>query len=158
MAARRKSAPRPSRCLLAVALLFGIVLMHGLGHPGEHAAPALPGVHAAMASQTPATSTASHASAASHVQAASAGGTVTAEPPHHSAPPAPAHGAGVTTLCLAVLGAGIALLLVTRGVLGRLARRAAAPPTAHWFAYALRAIPPPSSPGSLLTRLSLLRI
>ncbi|WP_335932234.1 hypothetical protein [Streptomyces sp. PTD5-9] len=143
MTVRRRPVPRPSRCLLAVALLFGIVLMHGLGHPGEHAVPELSGGHAAMAP---------HASDAPMEQ------PVTAEPPHRTAPPAPAHGAGVTTLCLAVLGAGIGLLLAVRAGPGRSARAGAPPPAASRLTYALRPNPPPAAPGSLLTRLSSLRI
>ncbi|MFI9624599.1 DUF6153 family protein [Streptomyces sp. NPDC052042] len=142
MAVCRKPATWLSRCLLAVALLFGIVLMHALGHPEEHAVPKLSGGHI---------TTSSHASATPAHQ------PVVAEP-HHTTDPSPAHGAGATTaVCLAVLGAGVGALLVARAALGRPVRTAG-PPVTQWFAYALRAIPPPEPPGSLLSRLSLLRI
>ncbi|MFF3732971.1 DUF6153 family protein [Streptomyces sp. NPDC002476] len=142
MTACRKPATWLGRCVLAVALLFGIVLMHGLGHPGEHAVTKLSG---------------GHITTASHVSAGPAHHPAVAEP-LRTTDPAPAHGAGVTTtVCLAVLGAGIGALLVARAVLGRPARRTGTAVTRR-FGYALLAIPPPAPPGSLLSRLSLLRI
>ncbi|MEU4062646.1 DUF6153 family protein [Streptomyces wedmorensis] len=119
--------------MLAAALLVGIVLMHVLGHPGEHA----DATHASGG----------HAAAAVEHAVVDAG---------HAMAPDPAHGAGVAAVCLAVLGAGIGVLLVVRGALVH-RRRAAAPSVAR-IAHALRAIPPPESPDSLLNRLSLLRI
>ncbi|QES18771.1 hypothetical protein DEJ46_06465 [Streptomyces venezuelae] len=131
---RPRAATWWSRFVLAAALFVGIVLMHVLGHPGEHAdSTHVSGGHVAAAME--------------HV-VADAG---------HATAPAPAHGAGVAAVCLAVLGAGIGILLAFRGALVRRRRRAAAP-SAMRLAYALCAIPPPESPQSLLTRFSLLRI
>ncbi|MEU3652989.1 DUF6153 family protein [Streptomyces sp. NPDC032161] len=142
MTARRRPATWLGRCVLAVALLFGIVLMHALGHPGEHAVTKLSD---------------GHITTASHVSAGPAHRPVVAEP-LRTTDPAPAHGAGVTTaVCLAVLGAGIGALLVARAVLGRPARAVGTAVTRR-FGNALLAIPPPAPPGSLLSRLSLLRI
>ncbi|MFI8828247.1 hypothetical protein [Streptomyces sp. NPDC053431] len=111
-----------------------------MGHSAEHRA-----VVAAAA-----TASWSHASVPAAEQAAVA-------EEHHTSHPAPAHGAGAVVLCLAVLGAGVRLLLLWRAARRRLppgdVSRATGP-----VAYALRAIPPPTPPGSLLTRLSLLRI
>ncbi|MBB4980668.1 DUF6153 family protein [Streptomyces nymphaeiformis] len=139
MAVRPKTATRLGRCLLSVALLFGIVLMHALGHPGEHA------------------TTDSRVSHADHVMAAAPAEHRAAAPTPHSTRPAPAHGAGAAAVCLAVLGVGIGVALLTRALGRRTPGRDLPPPTAR-LAYALRAIPPPAPPGSLLTRLSLLRI
>ncbi|MEU3216009.1 hypothetical protein [Streptomyces sp. NPDC006971] len=164
MTARRKPATWLGRCVLAVALLFGIVLMHALGHPGEHAVTKLSDGHITTASHVSAghVTTASHVSdghitTASHVSAGPAHRPAVAEP-LRTTDPAPAHGAGVTTtVCLAVLGAGIGALLVARAVLGGPARAVGTAVTRR-FGYALLAIPPPAPPGSLLSRLSLLRI
>ncbi|MER6500489.1 DUF6153 family protein [Streptomyces sp. NPDC001455] len=142
MTARRKPATWLGRCVLAVALLFGIVLMHALGHPGEHAVTKLSD---------------GHITTASHVSDGPAHRPAVAEP-LRTTDPAPAHGAGVTTtVCLAVLGAGIGALLVARAVLGG-PTRAVGTAVTRRFGYALLAIPPPAPPGSLLSRLSLLRI
>ncbi|MEV6329178.1 hypothetical protein [Streptomyces sp. NPDC051909] len=138
MAAHRKAAPWVGRCLLAVALLFGVVLMHALGHPGEHS------VHAMAAPP------------AAPLAAPSAEPPGGAARPPHSTHPAPAHGAGAVAVCLAVLGAGIGALLLKGAARRRLFTLDVPPPTAR-LAYALRAIPPPAPPGSLLTLLSLSR-
>ncbi|WP_369142693.1 hypothetical protein [Streptomyces sp. R44] len=132
---RPRAATWWSRLVLAAVLLVGIVLMHVLGHPGERA--------------DAAHESGGHVSAASEEHTGAHAG--------HAKQPAPAHGAaGAAAVCLAVLGAGIGLLLSVRGVLVR-RRGAGAPPPAR-IAHALWAIPPPTPPGSLLTRLSLLRI
>lgn len=139
MAGRSRAATWWGRCVLAVALLMGVVLMHVLGHPGEHAAPThSSGNHLATSAHS--------AVVAEHVVADAV----------HATHPEPAHGAGVAAVCLAVLGAGIGLLLAVRGALGRRWRGAVL--SAVRLASALRAIPPPLPPRSLLTRLSLLRI
>ncbi|MFF0473365.1 hypothetical protein [Streptomyces sp. NPDC004284] len=131
---RPRAATWWGRSLLAAALLVGIVLMHVLGHPGEHADVArLSGGHAAAATEHAVTDA------------------------HHATAPAPAHGAGVAAVCLAVLGAGIGVLLAVRGALVHRRRRTPAPSPTR-LAHALYAIPPPESPKSLLTRLSSLRI
>ncbi|MGW2108596.1 DUF6153 family protein [Streptomyces sp. NPDC001948] len=127
------------RFVLAVALLVGIVLMHGLGHLGEHVdATHVSGEHVAAAMEH-----------------------VVADAGHATHPdPAPTHGVGFAGVCLAVLGAGAGIVLAVRGALVRRGRRRAAGelPTAVRLAHALCAIPPPEPPRSLLTRLSLLRI
>ncbi|WP_240134754.1 DUF6153 family protein [Streptomyces sp. MUM 178J] len=141
MARRQKTATWLSRCVLAVALLFGIVLMHALAHPGEHTAPSPAGGHASAASHAPAASTAQVAVAESH----------------HATHPTPAHGVGAAAVCLAVLAVGVGVLLLARGALRRMPVGDVLPAIGR-LAHALRAIPPPGPPGSLLTRLSLLRI
>ena len=141
MAGRSRVATGWGRFVLAVALLVGIVLMHVLGHPGDHAAPTLPsGNHL---------TTAMHAAAAVEHVAADA---------VRASHPDPAHGAGVAAVCVAVLGAGIGLLLVVRRALARGYRGAEALLPAVRLAHALRGIPPSAHPRSVLTRLSLLRI
>ncbi|MFF3629236.1 hypothetical protein [Streptomyces sp. NPDC002164] len=153
MTARRKPATWLGRCVLAVALLFGIVLMHALGHPGEHAVTKLSDGHITTTSHV----SDGHITTASHVSDGPAHRPAVAEL-LRTTDPAPAHGAGVTTtVCLAVLGAGIGALLVARAVLGGAARAVGTAVTRR-FGYALLAIPPPAPPGSLLSRLSLLRI
>ncbi|MFE1402936.1 hypothetical protein ACFW5D_04530 [Streptomyces sp. NPDC058770] len=153
MTARRKPATWLGRCVLAVALLFGIVLMHALGHPGEHAVTKLSDGHITTTSHV----SDGHITTASHVSDGPAHRPAVAEP-LRTTDPAPAHGAGVTTtVCLAVLGAGIGALLVARAVLGG-PTRAVGTAVTRRFGYALLAIPPPAPPGSLLSRLSLLRI
>ncbi|MDV9187435.1 DUF6153 family protein [Streptomyces sp. SR27] len=137
MAACRKTATWLSRFLLAVALLFGIVLMHALGHPGEHTTPGPGGTHVMAGAHEPAPDT----------------GVESARPDHR----APAHGAGVAAVCLAVLGAGAGVILLARAARRRLPVRDVPPATALPV-YALWAIPPPAPYGSLLTRLSLLRV
>ncbi|MFB9556918.1 DUF6153 family protein [Streptomyces roseoviridis] len=141
VAGRSRVATGWGRFVLAVALLVGIVLMHVLGHPGDHAAP----THSSGKHMT----TTTHAVAAVEHVAADA---------VHASHPDPAHGAGVAAACVAVLGAGIGLLLVVRRALARGCRGAEALLPAVRLAHALRAIPPPAPPRSLLTRLSLLRI
>ncbi|MFJ8848781.1 hypothetical protein [Streptomyces sp. NPDC102437] len=136
---RPRAATWWGRFALAVALLVGIVLMHGLGHPGDHV-------------------DVTHVSGG---HAAAAMGHVVADAGHPTRPdPAPAHGVGFAGVCLAVLGAGVGIVLAVRGALVRRRRRCAAdePPTGMRLACALCVIPPPESPKSLLTRLSLLRI
>lgn len=135
---RPRAATWWGRFVLAAALLVGIVLMHGLGHLGEH-------------------TDATHVSDG-HVAAAME--HVVADAGHATHPdPAPAHGVGFAGVCLAVLGAGVGIVLAVRDALVRRGRRCAAGelPTAVRLAYALWVIPPPESPRSLLTRLSLLR-
>lgn len=145
MPARRRTAAWASRCLLAVALLFGVVLMHALGHPAEHAAPSPAGTHA-----THTTHAAPRTAASSPEHASTAQGS-------HATHHAPAHGAGATAVCLAVLGAGVGVILLKRAAGRHLPAPDVPSPTAR-PTYALRAIPPPAPPGSLLTHLSLSRI
>lgn len=139
VARRPRAATWWGRFVLAAALLVGIVLMHGLGHLGEHVdATHVSGGHVAAAMEH-----------------------VVAEAGHATHPdPAPAHGVGFSGVCLAVLGAGVGIVLAVRGALVRRGRLSAADesPTAMRLACALCVIPPPESPKSLLTRLSLLRV
>ncbi|MEU1231495.1 hypothetical protein [Streptomyces sp. NPDC005828] len=175
MAVRPKTATWLSRCLLSVALLFGIVLMHALGHPAGHVTTDSRASYAehvttdsrasyaehvttdSRASYAEHVTTGSRASRAGHVMAAAPAEHRAAAPAPHSTHPAPAHGAGAAAVCLAVLGVGIGVALLARALGRRTSGRDLPPPTAR-LAYALRAIPPPAPPGSLLTRLSLSRI
>lgn len=120
MTGSRKAATWWGRFLLAVVVLCGIVLMHSLGHPGEHTAPGPGDTH---------TRTAAHAPVPSAERAAAVGSV-------HSTHPAPAHGAGVAAMCLAVLGAGTGLLLLARAARRRPPLRDVPPATAR-TAYAL---------------------
>ncbi|MGW8764141.1 hypothetical protein ACWGN5_16720 [Streptomyces sp. NPDC055815] len=176
---RPRAATWWSRPVLAAVLLVGLVLMHVLGHPGERTAAA----HASGGSVSAAAEEhlGAHADDASP-RAGAHGSQVTQRAGAHAFPaeqrpgahafhatqragshpgraesPAPVHGVGVAAVCLAVLGAGVGLLLSVRRALVR-RRREAGTPSAGRIAHALWAIPPPASPGSLLTRLSLLRI
>ncbi|MFJ7070584.1 DUF6153 family protein [Streptomyces sp. NPDC101115] len=151
MAVRQEIGARLGRGTLAVALLFGIVLMHGLGHPGENGPPGQTeaGAHA-VAPHHAADATAAVSTAVSTVEARVGEGLRPAEP-------APAHGAGAVAVCLAVLGAGAGVLLLAAAARGRLAAGDAVA-VREGLAYALRGIPPPAPSGSVLTRLSSLRI
>ncbi|GHC63995.1 hypothetical protein [Streptomyces cinnamoneus] len=168
MQGRTAAAAWCGRLLLFAALLLGIVTMHTLGHPRDHAgaapsttapraaddapghAPAhapghAPGHAAADSSHrmTPASSTLSSAAA------------VPARGGPHAAPWA--HGPGgmdPMAICLAVLGAGLALiLLLSPGAL----RRPAAAAGPAWFSRALWPVPPPPR-HKALARLSVLRV
>ncbi|MGY0023538.1 DUF6153 family protein [Streptomyces sp. cg35] len=137
--------------LLFVALLLGIVGMHTLGHPSEHAAmpasamnaPAMTGP--AMAAST--TTAPANASAMTH-----AGAPVAA---HEHRSPA---GSGMDPLsvCLAVLGSFTLLLLTAATVLRAVRARGPVRPVVRGLAFAHRPHPPP--PRALLSRLSVLRI
>ncbi|MFI6872378.1 DUF6153 family protein [Streptomyces sp. NPDC050400] len=128
--------------LLFVALLFGIVGMHTLGHPTGHAMEHPAGRGMAMST---------HA-APSQVA------------PTHAAParvvvdehPSPGDGGmDPLSVCLAVLGS-FTLLLLTAAVLRPPAGAVLRGPVLRGPAFAQRPNPPP--PRSLLSRLSVLRI
>lgn len=140
MEQKRRVAAWCSRLLLSTALLVGIVLMHVLGHPGEHAASHLSG----------GVPTAAHAAVVSPA-------VHPVSEPHHADGPAPSHGVGVAVVCLAVLGAGIATI-VGFGLLARRRLEGDRALTPAPLPHVLRAIPPPGNPGALLSQLSLLRI
>ncbi|WP_435600903.1 hypothetical protein [Streptomyces sp. C10-9-1] len=140
MAVRRERTGWLGRGALAAALLLGLLLMHGLGHPGEHTAPRPDTSHAVAES---------HAPAVPGEWSASPGSL-------HQAQTVPVHGSDGAAMCLGVLGAGLGALLLTGAAHCRPStgdQAAASPRLAH----ALRAHPPPAPPGSLLTRLSSLR-
>ncbi|MYW64609.1 hypothetical protein GTY65_11090 [Streptomyces sp. SID8379] len=130
---------RRGRLLLFVALLFGIVGMHTLGHPTGHAT--------------------SHQSMAAPMTAPMA-----AHPDTHIAPsqatadehPMPGDGSmDPLGVCLAVLGS-FTLLLLTAAALRPLIAPAAPGPAPRGMAFAQRPHPPP--PRTTLSRLSVLRI
>lgn len=133
MARTRSGTGRWQRLLLFAALLFGIVVMHTLGHPSGHGEPM-----GAPTSMTMVHDTATHAA------------TV------HERPDSPGHG-GMDPLnvCLAVLGS-FTLLLLTAAVLRPLLVAAAPGPRARGLSFAQRPNPPP--PRTLLSQLSVLRI
>ena len=120
--------------LLFVALLFGIVGMHTLGHPSGHSMGAV---------EHPA----GHGMTAVH----SAPAQVVADEP---ASPGDG-GMDPLSVCLAVLGS-FTLLLLTAAVLRPLTAAGAPGPVRRGLVYAHRPNPPP--PRTLLSRLSVLRI
>ncbi|MFE6052926.1 hypothetical protein ACFQ6N_19390 [Kitasatospora sp. NPDC056446] len=158
------SVPWVPRLLLLVALLFGVVTMHTLGHPvGGHgdshgsghegsssrvvAVQPPPGHHGMPAGQV----------RAEPVRAASAGPTfadLTSVDPV-SAVPVSADGMDPMAVCLAVL-VGWTLLLLVAGPLLRRSGDAAAEVRARLLR-AVRALPPPGGGRILLNRLSVLR-
>ncbi|WP_406864430.1 hypothetical protein ABZO31_29890 [Streptomyces sp. HUAS MG47] len=154
MEARQETATWLSRWVLVVALLSGLVLAYGLGHVCERAAPALAGGHtAAMSHEGP--SVHDHASAHDHASVLPVDHRSAGEQGHQAtpAPPEPLHGVGIAVVCLALIGVGVPLLLLARAPLRRL--RVHGPETVERLVHECRAFSPP---GSLLTRLSLLRI
>ncbi|MFF4155688.1 hypothetical protein [Streptomyces sp. NPDC001678] len=149
MHGRRRVAAWCGRLLLFAALLLGIVTMHTLGHPRDHAqtvAHAMPGAHASAPTPTVAPT------------------STIAPDDHFSGPTAStAHGGGhggmdPLSVCLAVLGAGwaaafllsLAAFFRDRSGTGPVAARA-------WFSRALWPIPPPPR-HKALARLSVLRV
>ncbi|MFC5724058.1 hypothetical protein ACFP1Z_28210 [Streptomyces gamaensis] len=141
------------RLLLFAALLLGIVTMHTLGHPRHDAAAAAhgSGAHAGSAAQ--------HAHETEAHQAVPALHAAPVRPaPEGAAQPAPGGlGMDPSSVCLAVLGAGL-LLLVLRELF-RAAQRRFRAPGVRIRAALLRAlwpIPPPPR-GKSLARLSVLR-
>ncbi|MFF6904996.1 hypothetical protein ACFY9Q_03550 [Streptomyces sp. NPDC012389] len=121
--------------LLLAALLFGIVTMHTVGHPAEHA-PSSPSAPAAV----PMAEAASDAAHSSHPS------------PDHS----PMSGMDPLSVCLAVLGAW-GLALVGAWLLGlRADGRPIGTPVGAGLLRVLRPNPPP--PISVLASVSVLRI
>ncbi|MCX4968955.1 hypothetical protein OHA98_30165 [Streptomyces sp. NBC_00654] len=158
MAGQGKRHATYGRLLLLAALLFGIVTMHTVGHPAEHAAPAS-GMTAAH--EVPAGDPVAHPSTAAPAAglAASAGGPVAplaAALDAHSPDGGPMSGMDPLSVCLAVLGAwGLALLgswLLGLRALGR-------PLGAAAGERRLRALwPDPPPRTSVLAQVSVLRI
>ncbi|MDT0452091.1 DUF6153 family protein [Streptomyces hesseae] len=154
MHGRRRVAAWCGRLLLFAALLLGIVTMHTLGHPRDHApgatADAVAGAHAM---------TAGHAQA---VAPAMPDATPDAMPgTHASASTAHRGGHGgmdPLSVCLAVLGAGWAAAFFLSLVAFFRDRPRTGPVAARaWFSRALWPIPPPPR-RKALARLSVLRV
>ncbi|MFZ4265842.1 hypothetical protein [Streptomyces arboris] len=123
--------------LLLAALLFGIVTMHTVGHPAEHAPSAAVAV----------------ADAAALAEVASDG----AHPSHPSPEHSPMSGMDPLSVCLAVLGAwGLALVGVWLLLGLRADGRALGTPVGAGLLRVLRPNPPP--PISVLASVSVLRI
>ncbi|MFE1952316.1 DUF6153 family protein [Streptomyces sp. NPDC059524] len=133
------------RLLLFVALLFGIVGMHTLGHPSGHSGSGhMTASSAAASASVPRPDHSGGAMAGPHAGSATSAGQ-----------PMPGDG-GMDPLgvCLAVLGS-VTLLLLTALVLRPLTARHLLP-RPRGMACAQRPNPPP--PRTLLARLSVLRI
>ncbi|MFI9325508.1 DUF6153 family protein [Kitasatospora aureofaciens] len=135
MAQQRSYGSSPARLVILAALLFGIVAMHTLGHPGRGhgghgpqltAGQPMAGHHAVAAGSAPAT-----------------------------ADPVAAEGMDPMAVCLAVL-VGWTLVLLVVGPLLRRSGDAAAELRARLLR-AVRAQPPPGGGRILLGRLSVLR-
>ncbi|MFJ8824947.1 DUF6153 family protein [Streptomyces sp. NPDC102467] len=120
--------------LLFVALLFGIVGMHTLGHPTGHVAGGMRPM-------------------ASHAAPVPEHTSVRAQAPEHRSPGD--SGMDPLSVCLAVLGS-FTLLLLTAAVLRPLGSADPPGPAARGLTDAHRPRPPP--PRTLLSRLSVLRI
>ncbi|MFD9886858.1 hypothetical protein ACFWZT_35975 [Streptomyces alboflavus] len=174
---------RASHLALLVALLFGIVAMHSLGHPREHGASAeraTGGGHAGVAAGGHAGAAAGdgHARGESggvharvdtgdgHARGAMAMGPADVGPaglsPAAVGPaagdPTGGHDSGMDPLsvCLAVLGAALTLALLHAAVRHRPWAAPAHVPGLARLLDALRPNPPP--PRALLTRLAVLRV
>ncbi|MBO0656712.1 hypothetical protein J1792_29405 [Streptomyces triculaminicus] len=149
MQGRRGATAWCGRLLLFAALVLGIVTMHTLGHPRGHDG----GAHAP--SQAMAASMTHEAPGRPSAPAAASPSTHT---PHASHAGDPAHGGGMDpmSVCLAVLGAGAAaVLLLSLAAAGHLA--GAVPVAARaWFSRSLWPVPPPRRKA--LARLSVLRV
>lgn len=141
MERQRRTAAWCGRLLLSAALLVGLITMHALGHPAEHASSRTPDRLATVAFT---------------------GATVEGEP-RSTADAAPAKGShtplpGLDTalVCLALLGACTVVFRVSRSsryrLLGLLLAGLAR------FLHSLLPMPPPVSRSTFLARLSLLRI
>ncbi|MFE3719746.1 hypothetical protein [Streptomyces cyaneofuscatus] len=128
--------------LLLAALLFGIVTMHTVGHPAEHA-PSPPSAPAAVADAMP----------VALAEVASDG----AHPSHPSPEHSPRSGMDPLSVCLAVLGAWGLALVGAWLLLGlRPDGRPLGTPVGAGLLRVLRPNPPP--PISVLASVSVLRI
>ncbi|MGY5080927.1 DUF6153 family protein [Streptomyces nigrescens] len=149
MSGERRSTALCGRLLLFTALLLGIVMMHGLGHPAEHGAPPASDGTAATGAHAPMRHTAEPATTKS------AADTHQAHQTHHAHHRAPLGETDPMSLCLAVLGAGVLVWLLG----GAFAHRATGVPAAApaRLPHALRPNPPPRRP-TLFAQLSVLRV
>ncbi|MEV7842830.1 hypothetical protein [Streptomyces cyaneofuscatus] len=130
--------------LLLAALLFGIVTMHTVGHPAEHA-PSPPSTPTAVA--------VADAMPVALTDVASDGAHSSHPSPEHS----PMSGMDPLSVCLAVLGAWGLALVGAWLLLGlRADRRPLGTPVGAGLRHALRPNPPPSI--SVLASVSVLRI
>jgi len=143
-----RSRERYGRLMLFAVLLFGVVTMHTLGHPSEqgmssHGSPAVIAHRAHEPAHEPA-----HAPVQQSVTAVVVTAAAIAET-------SPMSGMDPLSLCLAVLGA-FTLVLLLAAAFGQPWASGARPVVP--LARLLRALwPNPPPPGSLLTRLSVLR-
>ncbi|KIZ15291.1 DUF6153 family protein [Streptomyces natalensis] len=150
MSGQRRSTALCGRLLLFTALLFGIVAMHSFGHPAEHCASRVSG-DADMSGNT--------------AMSVSVTATAVRMPMHHTAEsaaearraehPKPVGGMDPSSVCLAVLGAGVLALLLGAAFTHRPTDVPAA--VLAQLPHALRPIPPPRR-GTLLAQLSVLRV
>ncbi|MGW3178469.1 hypothetical protein ACWDD9_04310 [Kitasatospora sp. NPDC001119] len=152
--------PWAPHLLLLAALLFGIVTMHTLGHPGGgHGGHGGSGGHEGAGTHASAVHQAHPAAAVHHGPAAAPMEAASAVDPALSAAsavdPTIAGGMDPMAVCLAVL-AGWTLVLLLAGPLLRRSGDAAAEVRARLLR-AVRALPPPGGGRILLTRLSVLR-
>ncbi|MGK5642034.1 hypothetical protein ACSNOK_27510 [Streptomyces sp. URMC 126] len=159
------------RLLFLAALLLGLVTMHTLGHPTGHTGRGTEPATGTSVS-TPA-STAAGALLGRHGDGPGAHqpeagspvahrNTPTGSPASHTSPTTPHHpqpDLNPSSVCLAVLGAGwaVVLLLLASAVLRRPAGRAAGAGPRALGAHALWPVPPPPR-RKALARLSVLRV
>ncbi|MGW2869415.1 hypothetical protein [Kitasatospora sp. NPDC001225] len=162
--------PWAPRLLLLAALLFGIVTMHTLGHPGGghggsggyggYGGHGGSGGHEGAGTHASAVHQAHPAAAVHHGPAAAPMGAASAVDPALSAAssvdPTIAGGMDPMAVCLAVL-AGWTLVLLLAGPLLRRSGDAAAAEVRARLLRAVRALPPPGGGRILLARLSVLR-
>ncbi|MGW3833808.1 hypothetical protein [Streptomyces microflavus] len=136
--------------LLLAALLFGIVTMHTVGHPAEHA----PSPSAPVAA--PGTMSGAMPVSAPDAMPVAEAASDRAHPSHGSSDGTPMSGMDPLSVCLAVLGAwGLALLGVWLSVL-RADGRPLGTAVGAGLLRVLRPNPPP--PISVLDSVSVLRI
>ncbi|MFF2118486.1 hypothetical protein ACFVXH_14325 [Kitasatospora sp. NPDC058184] len=158
--------PWAPRLLLLAALLFGIVTMHTLGHPGGghggsggYGGHGGSGGHEGAGTHASAVHPAHPAAAVHHGPAAAPMEAASAVDPAilaaSAVDPTIAGGMDPMAVCLAVL-AGWTLVLLLAGPLLRRSGDAAAEVRARLLR-AVRALPPPGGGRILLTRLSVLR-
>ncbi|WP_327217916.1 hypothetical protein [Streptomyces cyaneofuscatus] len=138
--------------LLLAALLFGIVTMHTVGHPAEHA-PSPPSVPVAAAVAVPGPDARPVPVPDAVAEVASDG----AHPSHPSPERSPMSGMDPLSVCLAVLGAWGLALVGAWLLLGlRADGRPLGTPVGAGLLRVLRPNPPP--PISVLASVSVLRI
>ncbi|MEV0224211.1 hypothetical protein [Streptomyces sp. NPDC050704] len=140
--------------MLFAALLLGIVAMHTLGHPSGHGAGHGQGPgHGSMAASEHRV-TSAHAMSSTHSSERASAADPAQTTLVSAAGQTPMSGMDLSAVCLAVLGTFTFLVLVA--VAFRRPSSPGAAPSDARPARALRPDPPP--PGTLLARLSVLRI